>query len=296
MCLALLGLMPVISNSRPGALDALDFALYLSLWQLVFAFPLVITELCMGRSGIVDAKLPSQKKRRTITVIMATGLIFGITTYLYVLSLEKAGTVSAAIAIQAYPLFAIFWETIFLNRRKTTVELVFTALLIAALYYLGTGGTWRIEGLSHWFLVALSVPFLWSIAHIIIKETLDNTPITPGQVAFFRVLVSSVALFAIAITMNGTESVLSGFSNRQFQSFALLMGLVYYVELVVWFHAVKHVAVSVASSITTPWPVITMILAAIFLNEEIAGYQILAMGGVAISIYGLLYAGKVKAQ
>ncbi len=290
--LALLGMMPVISNSRPGDLNALHFALYLSIWQLVCSLPLIIAESHLGQHGIFTAELPQRIRRRAVIIILITGLIFGISTYLYVLSVEKAGTVSAAVAIQAYPLFAILWESLFLKRHKSPAELFFTSLLIIALYYLGTGGTWRVEGISHWFWVALSVPFLWSIAHVIIKELLDKTPITPGQVTFFRVLVSSVALFIIALVINGTESVLSGFNNRGFQAFALLMGIVYYVELVVWFYAVKHVAVSVASSITTPWPALTMILAVVFLQEEIVMYQILTMGVVAISIYGLLYAGK----
>ncbi|MDA9982782.1 DMT family transporter [Gammaproteobacteria bacterium] len=294
MSLVLLGLMPVISNSRPGQLNALNFALYLSIWQLICSLPLVFTELRLGNPGIFAAELSEKAKTRAIAIIMVTGLIFGISTYVYVLSVEKAGTVSAAIAIQAYPLFAILWETIFLDRRKSRGELFFTGLLITSLYYLGTGGTWKIGGISFWFLVALGVPFLWSVAHVIIKEVLDKTPITPGQVTFFRVLVSSVALFFIALIINGTDSVLAGFSNMEFQLFALLMGFVYYLELVVWFYAVKHIDVSVASSITTPWPVVTMILATIFLQETIVGYQIFTMIFVAISIYGLLYAGKKK--
>ena len=294
MSLVLLGLMPVISNSRPGQLDALNFALYLSIWQLIFSLPLVFAELRLGKPGIFAAELSDREKTRTIAIIMATGLIFGLSTFIYVLSVEKAGTVSAAIAIQAYPLFAIFWESIFLNRRKSKLELFFTGLLITALYYLGTDGTWRIGGMSVWFLVALGVPFLWSIAHVIIKEVLDTTPISPGQVTFFRVLVSSVALLLIALIINGSESVISGVVNKEFQWFALIMGFVYYLELIVWFYAVKHVDVSVASSITAPWPVVTMILATIFLHEEIFNYQIFAMAFVAISIYGLLYAGNKK--
>ena len=294
MSLVLLGLMPVISNSRPGQLNALNFAFYLSVWQLIFSLPLVFTELRFGNPGIFAAELTEKAKARTIAIIMVTGLIFGISTYVYVLSVEKAGTVSAAIAIQAYPLFAILGETIFLNRRKSRGELFFTGLLIMSLYYLGTGGTWKIGGISLWFLVALCVPLLWSVAHVIIKEVLDKTPITPGQVTFFRVLVSSVALFIIALIIKGSDSVFTGVANIEFQLFALLMGFVYYLELVVWFYAVKHVDVSVASSITTPWPVVTMILATIVLQEMIVGYQILTMVFVAISIYGLLYAGKKK--
>ncbi len=70
------------------------------------------------------------------------------------------------------------------------------------------------------------------------------------------------------------------------------MGLVYYLELVNWFYAVKHVDVSVASSITTPTPVLTMILAILFLNESIEMYQLFAMGIVFLSLYGIIYFGK----
>jgi drug/metabolite transporter (DMT)-like permease len=72
------------------------------------------------------------------------------------------------------------------------------------------------------------------------------------------------------------------------------MGFIYYLELVNWFYAVKHVDVSVASSITTPTPVVTMILAIIFLHELIAMYQLIAMTVVIISLFGLLYFGKRK--
>ncbi len=208
--------------------------------------------------------------------------------------MEKAGTVSASIAIQAYPLFAILWETIFLNRKKTTAELLFTFLLIVGLYYLGTNGTWLIEGLSYWFIFALSVPFIWSVAHVIIKEVLDKTPITPAQVTFFRVLVSVIVIFTMSVTINGLSQVAHLMENNIFQMYAAAMGLVYYLELVNWFYAVKRVDVSVASSITTPWPVVTVILAIIFLHESIEIHQVVTLVIVFISVYGILLSGKKK--
>ncbi len=294
VCLCLLGLMPVITNSRPQTLNALNFALYLSLWQLVCSLPFFTKEITSGNRGIFSATLTSRFRRKTILIILVTGAIFGISTFVYVLSFEKAGTVSAAIAIQAYPLFAILWETLFLNRKKSPGELFFTLLLVLGLYYLATGGTWRIEGISLWFVFALLVPFLWSVAHIIIKEVLDKTPITPSQVTFFRVLVSSIILTAIAITVNGTESVLSGIKNLEFQKIAMLMGLVYYLELIIWFYAVKHIDVSLASSITTPAPALTMFLALTILHEPVQYYHLVTIFIVLISIYGILYAGKRK--
>ena len=292
--LVLLGVMPIISNSRPMEISALNFALYLSIWQLLFSIPVLLIELKSNNRGILDANLSAILKKKTVSIILVTGAMFGVSTFAYVLSMEKAGTVSAAIAIQAYPLFAILWETVFLKRRKNREELFFTVLLIIGLYYLGTSGTWKIEGLSYWFIFALSVPFIWSVAHVIIKEVLDKTPITPAQVTFFRVSISVIVIFVISVSVNGLNQVLNVVGNPVFQMYAALMGLVYYLELINWFYAVKHVDVSVASSITTPWPVVTMFLAIIFLQESVKSYQIITMVVVFISVYGILLAGKRK--
>lgn len=289
--LLLLGTLPIISNSRPQTLNALNFSFYLSLWQLVCAFPLLFVEF---KQGILDENISKNLRNRTILIMLITGIIFSLSTLLYVVSFEKAGTVSAAIAIQAYPLFSILLESIFLKRKKNKGELLFTFLLISGIYYLGTGGTWIIEGFSPWFGLALAVPILWSIAHVTIKNSLDNSPITPNQVTFIRVFVSSIILFTIAASVNGLNSVIKGFLSVEFQIFGFIMGLVYYLELVNWFYAVKHVDVSVASSITTPTPVITMVLAIIFLHESIEIYQLLAMVIVILSLYGIIFSGRKK--
>ena len=182
----------------------------------------------------------------------------------------------------------------FLKEEEKSPRINFTFLLIGGIYYLGTNGTWVIEGFSPWFGLALVVPLLWSIAHVTIKNTLDKSPITPNQVTFLRVLISSIVLFTIDVSVNGVTSVIDGFSKFEFQIYTFFMGFIYYLELVNWFYAVKHVDVSVASSITTPTPVITMILAIIFLHELVAMYQLIAMTVVILSLFGLLYFGKRK--
>ncbi len=292
--LVLLGVMPVISNSRPVEVGALNFALYLSVWQLVFATPVLLVEIGSSNRGIFDASLPSGLKKKTIAVIIVTGAMFGASTFAYVLSMEKAGAVSASIAIQAYPLFAILWEAAFLNRKKNRAELMFTLLLMIGLFYLGTGGTWQIEGLSYWFVFALSVPLIWSVAHVIIKEVLGKTPITPAQVTFFRVLISTVVIFAVSAPANGLEQVVGLIGDHTFQTYAAAMGFVYYLELISWFYAVKHVDVSVASSIITPWPAVTAVLAVVFLHEPVKSYHVAALVVVFVSVYGILLSGKRK--
>lgn len=290
--LTLLGVMPIISNLRPASFDALSFALALSVWQVVFAFPVFGMELKRGTRGIFGAGLSARERRRMTLVALFTGTLFGLSTYLYVLGVEKAGAANAAIAIQAYPLFAILWEGLFLKRRKTVVELVLTGVLIATLYYLGTNGTFRMNSLSPWFMISLGVPLLWSVAHVIIKEELGNTPITPAQVTFFRVAISTVFLAVLMALVMSSELVTV--VRAILRPVSAVMGLVYFLELIVWFHAVRHIDVSLASSITTPWPALTMALAVPMLGETIEAYQIAALIVVIACIYGLTLASLRK--
>lgn len=292
VCLALLGVMPVISNLRPSEVGALSFAFALSVWQVVFALPVFGVELMRGTRGIFGADLSRRERWRLIAVGSGTGALFGLSTYLYVLGVEKAGAANAAIAMQAYPLFAILWESLFLKRRKTPVELGLTAVLIGSLYYLGTGGTFRMSGLSPWFLLSLGVPLLWSVAHVIIKEELSSTAVTPAQVTFFRVAISTVFLFGV-LTVAGQDGISAGV-GAVFQILSAVMGLVYFLELIVWFYAVRHIDVSLASSITTPWPALTMMLAVLFLGDRIETYQVVALLLVVACIYGLTLASLRK--
>jgi drug/metabolite transporter (DMT)-like permease len=294
--LILLGILPIISNSRPISLNALDFAFYLSFWELICSLPLFIYEVTKIKNGIFQNTINIKIRKRTFIIMGFTGLIFSISTFFYVLSFETAGTVSAAIAIQTYPLFSICMEFILFKKKKHVGELFFTLIMIIGIYYLGTQGTWLIVGFSPWFALALIVPFLWSLAHVIIKHTLETSPITPNQVTFFRVLISSFLLFLFSSLINSPINLLEGILNLEFQLYGFIMGLVYYLELVNWFYAVKHIDVSVASTITTSSPIITMIFALVILNEPVELYQIFAMVIVFVGLYGLLWYMRSKSE
>ena len=292
--LFLIGIFPIISNSRPLELDSLHYTLYLSIWQFIFAFPLFLTDFFKPNKGIFDRTVSSEMKNKTMVIILITGTIFLASTFLYILSFEKAGAINTSIAVQAFPVFSIILESIFFAKLKNKQELVFTGLLIIALIYLGTNGTFILEQLSFWFLVALIVPILWSIAHITLKHTLDNSSITPGQITFFRSGIASGILLIIILFLEGPSIIVSDLLNANYEFFAIAMGLVYYVELVNWFYALKHVDVSVAGSITTPTPVVTMILAIMFLHDSLEMYQVIALIIVCLGLYGLLYYGSKK--
>jgi drug/metabolite transporter (DMT)-like permease len=292
VCLGILGVMPVLADARPAAFDGLTFTIWLTFWQLVSALPLFVREQIGGRRGFFNTGIAPQRRTRTMVVALVTGAIFGISTYMFVVAADKAGPVSMAIALQAYPLFAILIEAVFLGKRKTPAELAFTAVLIAALVYLTTNGTFRPADISWWSVYALGIPLLWSIAHIMLRQVLASTSVTPNQVTVTRLVISGVFLLALAAAFGEPGALLRGMSDFGFQKAAIALGLAYYLELLFWFHALRHIDVSVASSVTVPTPAVTMLIAIVFTGAHVELYQVLAMVVIAAAMYGLLLAGR----
>ncbi|WP_198950461.1 DMT family transporter [Kineosporia sp. A_224] len=290
-CLLILGVMPIISNGRPPGASALTFALLLTLWEVVLAVPVQLREWRSGERGLLRERLQRDVARRVALVTLGTGMLFGISTWAYVLAFQTAGAVNAAIALQSYPLVAAALEAVVLGRRKTRTELAFTGVIVVALYYLATGGTWRMSGVSGWFAVALSVPVMWSIAHITLRQALVSTTITPLQVTTSRLVVSGVFLVPLALAVDGPRAVAGALTSPGLQLFGALMGLAYYLELVLWFYAVRQIDVSLASAITVPAPAVTLLLAVLFLGEHAHTYQVVALGAVLVGLFGLVRAG-----
>jgi len=287
LCLLILGAMPILSNARPAGSSGLAFTIWLSVWQLASALPLFLVE----RSGGERPRLGSIG-RGTLAIALLTGAMFGLSTYMYVVAAQKAGPVSMVIALQAYPLFATLWEALFLRRRKNRAEVLFMALMIAALVYLTTNGTLRVSDISWWSAFALGIPLLWSIAHILLRRVLTTTAITPSQVTVSRLVISIVFLLLLALVLGEGNALIAVSADPAFQRAAIVMGIAYYLELILWFYAMQSIDVSTASSITVPAPAVTMAISVLLLGQDVALYQVLAMLVIAFAMYGMLMAGK----
>ena len=115
--LLLLGVMPIISESRPPEYDALTFAFLLSFWELICSIPFLIIEFSTKRFGIFDKSVHKKVRRKTLLILLFTGIIFSFSTFLYVFSFSK-GIVTSSIALQAYPLFSLLGEVVVLKKKK----------------------------------------------------------------------------------------------------------------------------------------------------------------------------------
>ncbi len=292
-CLGILGVLPVLANARPASFDGLTFTVWLTIWQILSALPLFLRERAQGQRGLFEAAGAGRSRNWTIAVAVSTGIMFGLATYMYVVAAEKAGPVSMAIVLQAYPFMTMLAEAIFLKKRKTLPELAFTALMIAALIYLTTNGTFRPDDISWWSVFALGIPVLWTAAHLLLKtQVLNRTRMTLNQVTLSRLLVSGVFLGVLVLAIGDPRRVLAGLTDPGLQRAAFIMGAAYYVELIFWFQAIRNIDVSVASAIEVPSPAVTMLIAVVFAGAAITGTQMLAMVAIVFGMYGLLFAGR----
>ncbi len=292
-CLGILGVLPVLASARPANVDGLTFTVWLTVWQILAALPLFLMERARGRRGLFEAAGTGSRRPWTIAAALGTSIMFGLATYMYVVAAQKTGPVSLAIASQGTPIFAMLGEALFLGKRKTFPELGFTALMIVALVYLTTNGTFLITDISWWSVFALGVPLLWAAAHLLLKtQVLDRTTLTPNQVTLSRLLISGVFLLALALAIGEPRALIAGLTDPGLQRAAAIMGIAYYVELIFWFQAIRNIDVSLAASIEVPTPAVTMLIALVFTGVAIALHQVLAMVAIAIGMYGLLFAGR----
>ncbi|WP_342618325.1 DMT family transporter [Rhodoferax sp. GW822-FHT02A01] len=297
LCLLILGLLPIIATLRNGEGNAMAFSFWLSFWQLVFAVPVYLLQ---GRTPQpapeAHASKPHFSKGRTWALVLLTGTLFGAATFVYVLAVDRAGPVTFAVAVQAYPLFAVVWEAFFLKRRKSMAEIGLMLVIAAAMVYLGTQGTWQLSAITGGFWLALVVPLLWSIAHVIIKEMMNASAITPSEVIVTRVLIATVLLGAASVWNQGLDGLVATATAPRFQGIAFLMGCAYYLELLSWFYAVKLIDVSRGASITAPAPALTLLISLAVLGQEVHGYQVVALVLVVGSVIGLIHSGHRRAS
>jgi len=291
VCLLILGVMPILASVRPAGASSLTFTVWMTVWQLASAVPLFLREQAQGHGGLFGKVAPG-RRGRTAAIALITSAMFETSTLMYVVAAEKAGPVNMAIALQAYPLFAIGVEAALLGKRKSAGELACTGLMLVALVYLVTDGTFLPDDVSWWSVFSLGIPLIWAIAHILLRQVLVGTAITPNQVTVSRLVISGMMLLAAALFLGEGSALLAVATDGAFQKAAFLLGLAYYLELIVWFNAIRHVDVSVASSVIVPTPAVTMLIALAFLGEGIALHQIVAMAAIAAAMYGLLFAGR----
>ena len=132
--------------------------------------------------------------------------------------------------------------------------------------------------MQEWFLPSLFTLVLWGIWGFFPKLATNYLP--PKSVFIYQAIGNLIVIFSVLVSVNFRPEV----SGRGI-TFALLAGLAAALGTVFFLSAIDKGKVSVVVTITALYPLVTLLLSAIFLKESLTLKQGL---GVLFSLAALL--------
>jgi drug/metabolite transporter (DMT)-like permease len=284
------GIHPIINNSRPIELNAMDFAWLMGLFEFLCVLPFFISEKI--KKPAADAKLDqktAELRRNAWKLYLTIGLFFSIAQGLYTEGLTIAGSINGSIATKTAPIFALFIGAIILGEKITKTQLGLTAIMLLGLYYQSTKGTFLMDQINIGFLMLCATAFLWNFSHALSKPFLQSGAISTSEIIFYRTSIVLISLLTFSIIQTGFEHVFSIIKNPVFIFYGVLMGGTYFFMHFCWYKSISTINLSLASALVIPSPVITTVIAILIGQDVLHGYQIIGMIIMVGGLYALLF-------
>ncbi|NVM02651.1 MAG: DMT family transporter [Candidatus Helarchaeota archaeon] len=293
----LIGLQPIIANSRPAVLDAYIFAAMTCIIQALIFFPIMKIEKntldsCKEENpeekSEVNSLLYVWKKHKRL--LMYIGINFSISQFLFYLGFELAGSINGALAQKTTVIFGLLFGYLINKEEVSITQIIFSFVLLFGVTLAITEGSFNLLEFNVGVLIIFITTTLWMLAHAITKPLLVNNEATPVQLVFIRnglsgsILLSSYFLFHLIFQpILFPEKI-----NLLFEPinifFFIAMGAIYGFDLFCWYKLICFVEVSKASVIASPTPIVTAFFA-IFLGEIFTIFHLLGLIIIIISIY-----------
>ena len=288
------GIHPIINNSRPGEVNGFFFVLLMSFWEFMTSLAISLFLKYRIKKAILHQKpttqmIPPINRKKNFGILIGVGMIFSVATYFYVEGLANAGAVSGSIALKSSPIYAFIIGAIFFKERPKFGQIFFTFIILIGIYYLGTEGSWQMNSFSLWFGLLLLVPLLWTIGHSFTKPLLEKRQVTPLNVIQIRSGVITVIFLIISLSLYGFQEVMKVFFTWEAFTSSFLMGFIYFFMHYSWYNSIQTISIAYASALVTPSPIITALLAWMFLNDDFLLYHFVGLLITIIGLYGIIW-------
>ena len=289
----LIGLQPVIANSRPSIIDPYIFAAFTALIEATIFLPLYIFERKKLNSiretkpkivGKIDSLLNGWKERANIKLLLIIGLTFTIVPILLYIGYELAGAINSAIILKSEIIFALLFGFIFLREKFTKTQLVFCFLLFFGLIITITQGFSNLLELNIGILILLLSVVLFTFIHTLTKVKLDKNELFPTQIIFIRNLLSGIIILSIYLIFFPLEDLHIILKPKNF-IFILLMGLDYGFSLFFWYKTLTYIQIGTATIINSLTPFTTALFSFIILGYAFTIFHLI---GTFIMIFSIV--------
>jgi drug/metabolite transporter (DMT)-like permease len=217
----------------------------------------------------------------TLLLLALTGVSFFFIMQYTGIQMASASIASILVCLLAPILISILSARMFKEqlRRKQIFGIGIAAVGTLAVV---AGGTLGLRSSTEFFLgslILLSTPLLWAAYTVMGKKIMEKY--SPFLVVAYVNMIGGLCLVPFSLAENSFSGILA----LNFQEWSVILYLAFTCSLLgyfIWFHVMKQVRAAVTSSFMFGEPLITVLFAIVFLNEEITLFT--AAGGFLILI------------
>lgn len=264
--LALAGLVILIWGSNfiavKWGLDRME-PLALCAWRFLFSF--------------VPACLILRPPRGHMRLVMAFGILTGLGQFglLFIAMEHFISPAMASVVVQAQAFFNVALAGVVLKEGIRPSQIVGCLVAAAGLVVIGLygGASATLVGV----LLTLSAALAWAVSNVIVRKC-DYR----GDLLTFMVwtsLFATLPLSALSLTLKGPSALLAPITDFDWSLAALVAWQAYantVFSYAVWNALVRRYSLSRVAPLTLLVPVITIGLAVVLLDEQLAGWKILS--------------------
>lgn len=262
-----------------AALSALSFGAMAIFARFAFAGGVDVTALLFLRFLIAGAliavlmsalKRPWPRRRNALTLALMGGVGYVAQALCFFLALQHASAGLVALLLYLYPFLVTLLGVVFAGERLTLLRTlaVLSALLGTALT-IGAGISGSPLGIALGVAAALIYSIYILVGNRVLKE---EDPLAAAAV----VMLAAAGVFGLVVLVDAPRFPASAAAWAAVLAIALISTV---VAMVGFFAGIKRLGAADAATLSSLEPVVTFVLAAIFLDEPVSAAQ---MAGGAI--------------
>ena len=251
-------------------------------FRFLVAGALFLLVLLLNRLRSPDyAVLVKKRDVPTLSLLALTGVSFFFIIQYTGIQMASASIASILVCLLAPVLISVFSARMFKEqlRRKQVFGIGIAALGTFAVIAGGTLGLRSSMGFFLGSLILLSTPFLWATYTLVGKKIMEKY--SPFLVVAYVNIIGGLCLIPFSLAENNFHEILA----LNFNEWLAIVYLAFTCSLLgyfIWFYVMKQVKAAVTSSFMFGEPLITVLFATIFVNEEMTLFT--AAGGFLILI------------
>ena len=250
--------------------------------RFLIAGILFAAALIIKRSKARNYRLLVERKDIPVLLLLA---LTGVTFFFIIqyTGIQMAGASIASILVTLLsPIIIAVFSTRMLNEHLTRKQTVGIGIAAIGTLAVILGGNPNLNGNAQFLygsLILLATPVLWAAYNLAGKKTLEKYD--PFLVAGYVTVIGGLALIPFAFA----DNALSQITSMSASSWVAILFLAVACSLFgyfIWFYVLKQIGATVTSSFLFIEPLVTVVLAATIVGEQLSIYT--ATGGVLIFI------------